>query len=399
MHIMVHIGIDATRVASRRWGITNFIFHLLAHLPEALEALPEAVVTAFVSAAEEPSLRALLPIGRRLRLLPVPDGHPIIREQAYLPCRALTSGLHLDLFHAPGFPAPLLVPARRLVVSVHDVVFKTHGHTMTPGSRWYWRLLFPQMLRRADVITTTTMTVASDLAQHYRAARDKAVRLVPLGVGEEYSCGVSEARIRQVAARYGLPPDYLVWVGALQPRKNLPFLIDVYAQLRQRLPESSGLKLVLIGSKTWKSEAIAEQVAACGVESHVVFPGYVDGDDLPAILAGARAFVFPSLHEGFGMPAVEAMACGTPVLAAATGALPEVIGDAGILLPLDAEAWVSALQRVLTDAALVADLRRRGIDRAQGFTWRRCAERIVEVYREGLEGVPVCVGGVLLGQR
>jgi alpha-1,3-rhamnosyl/mannosyltransferase len=176
---------------------------------------------------------------------------------------------------------------------------------------------------------------------------------------------------------------YVAWIGVIQPRKNLPFLIDVFAKLRSRYPETDAIKLVLIGARGWGYEQLSAKIRSYGLTSDVIVPGYIDDEDLPVILRGARAFLFPSIHEGFGMPVLEAMASGTPVLAAAAGALPEVVGDSGMLLPTnDPEVWSEALARVLRNAEDVKGMKESGIRRARHFTWLRHARIVVEAYRQ-----------------
>ena len=379
----IHIGIDATRVGSRRRGIDNFTYHLLANLPSALEELPNAIVTAYVSASAQSMLRAQLPSSYRLRLSPVRDGHPVVREQLLLPSRIARDGIRFDIFHSPGYPAPLWAPAKRRVITVHDVVFRSHPETMTKD-RWYWRLFFPGIANRADLILTDSSFSAAELWHYYPRTRARPLKVLPMGIGENFvnasTFGYEADRIR---ARHHLPPDYIVWIGAIQPRKNLPFMIEVLAHFYRRYPKWSGLKLVLVGAKAWKYQTILSAVAERGLGSNVMFLGHIDDHDLVPVLSGARAFVFPSLHEGFGIPVLEAMACGVPVLAARAGALPEVVGDAGLLLPLgDAHPWIAALNLILGDPTTAESMRLKGLERSKRYTWRLCAQRVVQTYIE-----------------
>jgi glycosyltransferase involved in cell wall biosynthesis len=182
--------------------------------------------------------------------------------------------------------------------------------------------------------------------------------------------------------RYGVEPPYILYVGSLEKRKNLPRLLQAYARLRQDLP---GWKLVIVGARKWKSAPIFDTLSRLGLEPYVHFTGFVEEDDLPALYNGADLFCFPSLYEGFGLPVLEAMACGTPVVTSSTSSLPEVAGEAALLVdPYDVEAIAAAMRRVLSDPELAQDLRARGLARAAQFTWERTARETIAVYERVL---------------
>jgi glycosyltransferase involved in cell wall biosynthesis len=169
-------------------------------------------------------------------------------------------------------------------------------------------------------------------------------------------------------------------VGTLQPRKNLGRLLEAYALLRKRAQRGEAPGLVIAGRKGWLYDQIFQQVERLGLESKVVFPGYVPQDDLPALLSGARLFVFPSLYEGFGLPVLEAMACGTPVACSNVSSLPEVAGDAALLVdPLDVRGMAEAMNRLLQDEGLRTQLVERGYRQVRQFSWARCARETLAV--------------------
>jgi len=182
--------------------------------------------------------------------------------------------------------------------------------------------------------------------------------------------------------RYVIERPYILYVGSLEKRKNLPRLLEAYAYLRETLP---GWKLVIVGGRKWKSDPIYKAVQRLGLEPHVIFTGFVAEEDLPALYNGADLFVFPSLYEGFGLPVLEAMACGTPVVTSNTSSLPEVAGEAALLVaPTDVKAIAAAMQRVLSEPDLAAELRRRGLERASQFSWERTARETLAVYERVL---------------
>ncbi len=189
-----------------------------------------------------------------------------------------------------------------------------------------------------------------------------------------------------MAARYGLPPRYVLAVGTLEPRKNLTTLLAAFARLRRNGEVDADLRLVLAGARGWLEEPIFATVRSLGLEDAVRFTGFVDDDDLPAVYSGAALFVFPSLHEGFGLPLLEAMACGVPVVTSNVSSMPEVAGDAATLVdPRDGEGLAAAIGRLLRDEALRDRLREAGIARARQFSWEATARRTLDAYASLLE--------------
>ncbi|MDQ3928088.1 MAG: glycosyltransferase family 4 protein, partial [Chloroflexota bacterium] len=187
-----------------------------------------------------------------------------------------------------------------------------------------------------------------------------------------------EARKAEIAAKYGVQTPYCIHVGTLQPRKNLGLLIEAWDILRGSMEQPP--QLLLAGKRGWLYDSLFEFVQAKGLTDLVRFADYVERDDLPALYSGALALTFPSLYEGFGLPPLEAMSCGTPVIASTATSVPEVVGDAGLLLdPHDPRPWAEAVQRLMLDPDLRAGLRHMGLQRASHFTWERCARQTLQV--------------------
>jgi glycosyltransferase involved in cell wall biosynthesis len=193
---------------------------------------------------------------------------------------------------------------------------------------------------------------------------------------------VCSSDLREAASHYGLPDRYLLYVGTLHPRKNLARLVRAFGRMLAEWPPDAGEPpaLVLAGNRGWLYDEIAAEVRTLGLEGRVIFPGYVPREHLVPLLSGAAAFVFPSLFEGFGFPILEAMACGAPVVTSRASCLPEVAGDAAMLVdPHDESDLARAMARAVTDASLRADLIERGFVRAREFTWDRCARETLAV--------------------
>ena len=199
-----------------------------------------------------------------------------------------------------------------------------------------------------------------------------------------------QGRWRRFRTQHGLPDRFVLFLGTLEPRKNIGTLIRAYAQWR-RSRDASGIgasdtKLVIAGGKGWYFEDLIAQTRRLGLENDVLFPGFVPARDLPWWYRAAACFVYPSIYEGFGLPVLEAMACGTPVITSSASSLPEVAGDAALMVePLDVDALTEAISKVLSDRALVEQLRLSGLRQAAGFSWQRCAAETAEVYRTALK--------------
>jgi glycosyltransferase involved in cell wall biosynthesis len=233
-------------------------------------------------------------------------------------------------------------------------------------------------VRRADRVIAVSESTKGDVVRLLGVAPEK-VAVVYHGVENEFRPLDQGAEMDEFRARVRLPERFILCFGTLEPRKNLATLIAAYALLRKesRLPH----KLVIAGGKGWRFEHVFAAVDEAGLQDDVLFPGYVPSDEQPMWYNAAEVFAYPSLYEGFGFPPLEALACGTPVVASNRSSLPEVVGDAGLLVdPLDAVELAEALRRVLTDGGLRQELVARGLARAQSFSWSRAARETVEVY-------------------
>lgn len=281
-----------------------------------------------------------------------------------------------DLLFVPSHVLPVVCPVPS-VATIHDVGYLWHREAYSPLA---WLLLHLGTLRntRADRIIADSEATARDLVAHFRVEPQR-IRVVYLGGPE--AAQVSDSAATRKA--YHLPERYFLFVGTLQPRKNLRRLLQAFARIAPRYPD---VALALAGQAGRGAPALVAEIGRLGLTERVQLLGYVPSAALPALFAGAVGFVFPSLYEGFGMPALDAMAWGTPVIAAATSSFPEVVGDAGVLVdPLDVAALASALERLLEEPSLREQLTVAGRIRAASFTWERCAEGVEAVFDELLE--------------
>jgi glycosyltransferase involved in cell wall biosynthesis len=285
-----------------------------------------------------------------------------------------------DVLFVPAHVLPLIHP-RRSVVTVHDLGYLAYPEAHKAGDRRYLDWSTRWNAWRAKVVIADSAATGADLVRAYGVDAHK-IHVIHLGRDETLTPVRDDEALAAVRARYGIAPRYLLYIGTLQPRKNLARVIEAFARLAAA-PAFSGVQLVLAGKKGWLYEDLFAQVERLGLAGQVLFPGYVKDADLPALLSGATAFVFPSLYEGFGIPVLEAGACGVPVITSNTSSLPEVAGDAALLVdPHDVDAIAEAMHRLVTDEALRIELSRRGLANVQRFSWEKCARETLALLLE-----------------
>ncbi len=283
---------------------------------------------------------------------------------------------HLDILHSPDAIPPARA-ARRQVITIHDLHYLHYPQFMTADSRRYYAGQIAWAVRRADHLLASSQATRADLMALLSVPADK-ITVHMLGVDAMFQPAPAEA-IQACRARWGLPAQYVLFVGTFEPRKNIPTLLRAYDLLRRDLPDAP--PLVLAGRRGWLYDDIQRTAEALALDEHLIWVENPPRDDLPALYSGAAALALPSHYEGFGLTALEAMACGTPPVVSERSSLPEVAGDAGLLVnPDDAGSIADALRRLLTDSALRNTLRAAGLARAATFTWRRTAEIVREVY-------------------
>ncbi|MBI5284279.1 MAG: glycosyltransferase family 4 protein [Chloroflexi bacterium] len=304
-------------------------------------------------------------------------------EQLQLP-RALAS-LGIDVLHSTHHTLPLAGVRCGRVVTIHDVTFFRIPERYPAARRLYMQVLTRLSAKVADAIIVPSNAVRDDVVRTLRVPAAK-VTTVYEAAGPQFAPVERDVALA-VARRHGIDAPYVLSVGSLEPGKNRTRLIRAMRRLRD---EGLDYRLVVVGQKAWKYESDLDLVGQLGMSDRVIFPGYVRQDDLPALYGGATAFAFPSLYEGFGLPVIEAMAGGVPVVTSNISATAEVAGDAALLVdPLSVDAIAGGLRHLLTDGELRADFARRGLDRAAEFSWRRAADETHAVY------VRVAAGGAV----
>ncbi len=369
VHVALNSHLLSGALSYRSAGVHQYILHLLAHLPEA-----GCRVTAFLGPEGRPPGEAVRVLRSRW-----PTDRPPVRaiwEQLIQP--GALRRVRADLAHGPVFVGPLFAPCP-VVITVHDLSFLRFPHLFRPANRLYLRLLTRASARRARRIIAVSAHAAEESVQLLGVAREK-VDVVYHGVDPWFQPLPAE-EVAAFRARQGLPERFVLYVGTLEPRKNLTRLVEAFARLHD-----SNLRLVLVGGRGWYDEEIFSRVEALGLEGKVLFPGYIPAEELPLWYSAATVFAYPSLYEGFGLPVLEALACGTPVLTSNCSALPEAAGEGGLRVdPYNIEAIAEGLHRLLTDVPLREALRQQGLAHAARFTWGRTAAETVVVYRRALK--------------
>lgn len=371
----MRIAIDLSPALHQKAGLGRYARTLAEHLVTQ-DTASEYIAFAygrFEDAALPPALRALprasVPLDARPWRMGVWGAHALgIGLDRYMP--------RVDVFHATEHLLPYVKHART-VFTLHDLIFRLYPEYHLPVNHWFLRNAMPYFLRRADAIIAVSECTRQDAVRFYRVPPDK-VTVIYEGVNPTLRPETDLDRVRAARQRYAGGNPFILFLGTLEPRKNIPALVDAVRALAARgLPH----RLVIAGRRGWLYQGIFDHVRATGMQDAVEFLDYVPDADLPALFAACDAFVFPSLYEGFGLPPLEAMACGAPVVCSNTSALPEVVGDAALLVnPQSTSEIVAAVERVLTDPARRADMIGRGLQQAARFSWERAARETRAVY-------------------
>lgn len=374
------IGIDASRAtAARRTGTENYSLNLIREL------LAQGQDRRFRLYFNQPPATGLFPDGAEWRVIPFP------RLWTHLRLSREMLSEPPDLLFVPSHVLPLAHP-RCTAVTVHDLGYHYYPEAHTTFQNIYLRWSTRHNARAATRVLADSEATRQDLIRYYDTPKEKIAVVYP-GRDETLAPVAGAESLAGLRARYRLSDTYLLFVGTLHPRKNLVRLVQAFASLLQTLAATSNQpndepQLVLAGQKGWHYEEIFAEVRRLGLTDRVVLTGYLPDADLAGLLSGALAFVFPSLYEGFGLPVLEAMACGTPVICSRVSSLPEVAGDAALLVdPLDTGQISQALYQIVVDEGLRRVLVERGFQQVQRFSWRRCAQETLQVLEDAARAV------------
>ena len=291
----------------------------------------------------------------------------------------------VDVFHLPypdKFPPQM---GGKKIVTIHDLsrlivpqYYEKEVILKAPGK-------FQSIQQQADFVITDSLSTKNDIVERLKISEDR-ILVIPLGVNNKMFHPIDNSDvIHRVMRKYNIQSSYILYIGSLNPRKNLVRLIEAFHKILQQ--KDINCQLVLAGGKGWMYEEIFKKVDELRLKDKVIFTGYIPEEDIPALINGATAFAYVSLYEGFGLPPLEAMACGTPVIASNTTSIPEVVGDAGILVdPYNVDEIAQALQDVLENETLRAQMRKKGLERAKSFTWKKTARETLKAYEKVCHG-------------
>ena len=372
----MRVLIDLTQVPVGRMGVGSYAENLLEQFRDAA---PDLSLMAVLQ-SDDPALRAALP--DRVRSLVIPS-----RVFRLLPARLLFEQIMLpwlawwhrvDVLHSLHYSLPLLPCRARRVVTMHDMTgfLLPHMHTRAKGA--YMRFFIRQAVRRADFLIFVSASALEDSRKWFGLALPNSA-VIHHGKSDAFHPDGDEAALAAVRQRYELPERYLLYLGTLEPRKNVSLLLRAFAQLAARHPEA---RLVVAGKKGWHFEGIFATAAELGLGERVRFAGYIDEADKPALMRSALLFVYPSLHEGFGIPVLEAMASGVPTIAGNRTSIPEIAGDGALLIDPTSQAELAdALERLYTDPEARLQLAERAVAQAARFSWKKTAQETAAVYR------------------
>ncbi len=369
----MRIAIDASTI-STQGGPRTYVLGLL----DALLSIDQD--NEYVVFYNDPCHLGRFPMAREIVL---PGRSPLARlwrEHVLLPreCRRE----RVDLLHCPKSAIPYHAPCPT-VVTLHDLIPLRHPETEKLAARLYWRLQIPIAARRSSFVITDSEHARQEIMADFQVAPER-IKAIMLGFDPRMLGQPDPAAAAAVRGKYGLPERYILYVGTIQPRKNIDTLIEAYARLRVERGEMP--RLVIVGRKGWLYDRLFARISELGLADEIIFTGFVPDEELPHIYAGAALFAYLSFFEGFGLPPLEAMACGVPVVTSNTTSLPEVVGDAGIAVPpTDVAAVAAAIARILDDRDYARILGGRGRERAALFSWEAAARQTLEIYRRVAE--------------
>ena len=368
----MRIAIDARLPYYTQGGISSYVRALMTQLP-----------------VQDSANDYLMLHARRAALLPVAAGTRSVRcwTPAHHRLERLALAVELwpyrpQLLHSPDFIGPLAA-GWRSVITIHDLTFLIYPQFLTAESRRYYNQQITASVRGAQAILADSEATRQDILERLPVPAD-CVHTVHLAQDARFAPQPQPA-VAAMRTRHALPDEYFLFVGTFEPRKNLPALLRAYALVRQQLPDAPAL--VLAGNSGWLQPELQTQAAGLHLQKHLLLRPDFPAEDLPALYTGASVLALPSHYEGFGMPVLEAMACGTPVVISERGSLPEIAGGAAISCAPDDDASIArALQSALSDNALRSQVRAAGLARAATFSWERCCRETLRVYHAVLHG-------------
>ena len=374
----MRIGLEITAAVQQSGGIGRYVREMLSALSDIDQSNQYRLFYASKNRSNHTVLD--LPENFRVRQLPMNDiwlARIWQRIRLPLPVELITGSL--DIYHSPDFTLPPTLSDIPTLLTVHDLSFLRTPESAAPGLRGYLEVAVKRSVKLATHVLADSQSTKDDLIELYATPEDK-ITVLYAGVSSAFHPVTDSNQLMKVRKHYKLgEKPFVLSVGTLQPRKNHVTLIKAFEQALS----DSEYNLVLAGGQGWSYEEVHELVRSRGLQHRVLFPGFVADEDLSALYSSADVMAFPSLYEGFGLPVLEAMACGVPVLASNTSCLPEVAGGAAVFVnPKNVEAMSDALLKLVSNVDLRKTLREKGFERVEQFRWQSSAVKLLGVYRD-----------------
>ncbi|WNB92507.1 glycosyltransferase family 1 protein [Bacillus sp. NEB1478] len=365
------IIIDGTSLARKITGIENYTLNLIKHLGQ-LDYNPEN--SYYILFRNEVPKDIKFP--KNFKTILSPFKSQLLTEQIWIPF--ITYKLKPDLIHFPAFPPPLLVK-KNTIFTVFDATMWKYVHTLSLKNRLYMKPLTNRGIKIANKIITISNSSKNDLEEMFPGEKEKITNS-GISISKNFFPEKNKILLSKIKTKYQLPTNFFLTVGSLEPRKNLVFLIESFIEFKKQ--NKNNYKLVITGRNAWGKSEIFEMVQSHNMNSEIIFTGYVSDNELRSLYSLSDYFVFPSIYEGFGLPVLEAMACGTPVIISNSSSLPEVGGDAAIYFnPKSKESLITALLGVINESYNYRELQRKCLERQTHFSWNEVAHKINEEYK------------------
>lgn len=373
------IGLDVDSLTIKSGGIGRYAVNLINHVAKILLNEGQNEIFIFFHHSFD---RDLIHKHSHLKFI---DKYTniksnVLRKGIFLPFSI--KRLNIDLFHGLdhiGIPFLYKNKTCKYAVTIHDLIPRIYPSKFTIKHRLVQNTLLPHILRKADKIIVDSNSTKNDIIKFYPRYEDK-IKVIYLGV-ESHFFPRSSQEIEKVLNKYNFNFKYFLFLGTVEPRKNIVRVVDAFIRLKQE--ENIEHKLVIIGRKGWLYKKILEKISKTPFSHDIVFSDFMSDDDLPFLYSGAEIFLYPSLYEGFGLPVLEAMSCGSPVITSNLSSLPEVAGDAAILVdPMNVEEIVQAMEKLLRDRELRNELKRKSLERAKFFSWEMAAKETLHLYED-----------------
>jgi len=371
----MRIMIDARSVDTRQSGVGNYVTHLIKGLKE-IDKKNHYIL--MVTAKQKGSMPETFSAFENHAVPFTSENHLLGDAWEFWALPRLLRKKGIDVFHGPAFLAPPFQNRFKSVATIHDLVAFHHPKTIPAKYAIYMRFLIRMMVKKARGIITDTACIKEEIIDFFNIDPAR-IFSVPIAVSDQFRPIEDQNLINQVKKRYGIQKRYFLYVGNIEPRKNLSNLFLACDSIRDKL--SRDFQLVITGKKGWLYREIFETLAGTAFRNNVVFTQYVEKTDIPILYSGADFFVFPSLYEGFGLPILEAMRCGTPVITSSVSSMPEVAGAAALYVdPLKVNDIAEKIVSLAFDETLKQKLKNKGFKQAAKFSWERTARLTQYVY-------------------